>query len=93
MMESLEKLERTRMQFVACFSEAVYMEEGDPSTIKILEGATTFLWAYMHKFPSVWLTVEKELKIKDYPLNNPPLFLCSLSLVLGSSWRRQITWC
>ena len=26
MMESLEKMERTRMQFVACFSEAVYME-------------------------------------------------------------------
>lgn len=40
----------------------------------------------MHKFRSVWLLVEKELEIKDYPaLNNLPLFLCSLSLVLGSS--------
>ena len=46
--------------------------------VKILEGATTFRWAYMHKFRSVWLTVEKELKIiKDYPLNDRRYF-CSV---------------
>ena len=72
----------------------------DPSTMKILEGATTFRWAYMHKwhkFRSVWLTVEKELKIiKDYPLNDRRYF-CSVcpkagiflakadNMVLGSS--------
>ena len=52
---------------------------------KILEGETTFGCVYMQKFRSVWLTVKKELKIKDYPLNYPPPFLCGLSLVLGSS--------
>ena len=32
----------------------------------------------------MWLTVKKELKIKDYPLNDPPPCLRGLSLVLGS---------
>ena len=41
----------------------------DPSTRKILERGTTFRSIYMHKFRSVWLTVEKGIKIKDYPLN------------------------
>ena len=35
--------------------------------------------------------VEKELKIKGYPLNEPPPFLFSLSLVLGSSQRGKFT--
>ena len=52
---------------------------------KILEGETTFGCVYMQKFQSVRLTVEKELKIKDYPLNDPTPYLCGLSLVLGSS--------
>ena len=52
---------------------------------KILEGETTFRWVYMQKFRSVWLTVEKELKIKDNPWNDPLQFLFCLSLVLGSS--------
>ena len=49
--------------------------EEDLSTRKILEGGTTFRSIYMQKFRSVWVTVEKELKIKDNPLNDPPLFL------------------
>ena len=39
----------------------------------------------MQKFRPVWLTLEKELKIKDNPLNDPPPFLFYLSVVLGSS--------
>ena len=42
---------------------------------------------------SMRLTVEKELKIKDYPLKGTSLFLCGLYLVVGSSWRTQFTWC
>ena len=62
------------------------MEE-DSSKKKILDDVTIFRWDYMQKFRSLWLTVEKELKIKDYPPNDPPLFLCGgLSLVLGSSY-------
>ena len=49
--------------------------EEDPSTRKILEGGTTFRWVHMQQFRSAWLTVEKKLKIKDNPLNDPPLFL------------------
>ena len=52
---------------------------------KILQGETTFGCVYMQKFRSVRLTVEKEIKIKDYPLNDPTPYLCGLSLVLGSS--------
>ena len=55
------------------------------NTPKIPEGGKTFRWLYMQKFGSVWLTVEKELKINEYPLNGPPLLLFCLSLVLGSS--------
>ena len=51
----------------------------DPSTRKILERETTFRSIYMHKFRSVWLTVEKGIKIKDYPLNESPPF-CSVCL-------------
>lgn len=51
----------------------------DPSTRKILERGTTFRSIYMHKFRSVWLTVEKGIKIKDYPLNESPPF-CSVCL-------------
>ena len=61
------------------------MREEDPSTRMILEGGTTFRWVYMQKFLSVWLTIEKELKMNNYPLNNLPPFLSGLSLVLGSS--------
>ena len=52
---------------------------------KILWHGTTFRWVYMQKFLSVWLTVEKELKIEDNPLNGPQPFLCGLYLALGSS--------
>ena len=39
---------------------------------------------YMQKFLFVWLTVEKELKIEDNPLNDPQPFLCGLYIALGS---------
>ena len=61
------------------------MREEDPSARTILEDGTTFRWVYMQKFLSVWLTIEKELKMKNYSLNNLPPFLSGLSLVLGSS--------
>lgn len=51
----------------------------DPCTRKILERETTFRSIYMQKFRSVWLTVEKGIKIKDYPLNESPPF-CSVCL-------------
>ena len=41
-------------------------------------------------FAPLWLTVEKELNIKDYPLNDPPPFLCGFSLALGSSQRSSL---
>ena len=69
------------------------MREEDPSTRTILEGGTTFRWVYMQKFLSVWLTIENELKMNNYPLNNLPPFLSGLSLVLGSSQQKQFTWC
>ena len=69
------------------------MREEDPSARTILEGGTTFRWVYMEKFLSVWLTIEKELKMNNYPLNNLPPFLSGLSLVLGSSQQKQFTWC
>ena len=50
-----------------------------PSTRKILGRGTTFCSIYMQKFRSVWLTVEKGIKIKDYPLNESPPF-CSACL-------------
>ena len=55
---------------------------------KILQGETTlvaFTCRSMQKFRSVRLTVEKELKIKDYSLNDPTPYLCGLSQVLVSS--------
>ena len=78
--------------------QKVWRREEDPSTRMILEGGTTFRWVYMHKFLSVWLTVEKELKMNNYPLNNLPpffewivpssgIFLAkAVYLVLGSSY-------
>ena len=64
--------------------------EASTRKIDILEGGTTFRWVCIQKFQSVWLTVEEELKIKDYPLNDPPPVLCVLSLIPGSSWRMQL---
>ena len=47
---------------------------------EILECGTTFRWVYMQNFLSVRLTVEIESKIKHCSLNDPPPFLCGLSL-------------
>ena len=47
---------------------------------EILECGTTFRWVNMQNFLFVRLTVEKESKIKHCPLNDPPPFLCGLSL-------------
>ena len=61
MMESLEKIGENSNAIRSLFLRGCLHGGGeDPSTMKILEGATTFRWAYMHKFRSVWLTVEKE---------------------------------
>ena len=38
---------------------------------KILEGGPTFLSVYKQKFRSVWLSVEKEFKIKRLPAEKP----------------------
>ena len=35
-------------------------------------GETIFRWVYMQNLCSKLLTIERELKINDYPLNEPP---------------------
>ena len=51
---------------------------------------TRFVGFTCRNFAPLWLTVEKELKIKDDPLNDPPPFLCGLSLALRSSQRSSL---
>ena len=52
---------------------------------------TSFRLIYMQNFRSVWLSVEKDYKIKGYRL--PAAIFVGFSLVLGSSLPKQFTWC
>ena len=58
----------------------------------ILECGTTFHWVYMQNFLSVRLTVEKESKIKQ-PTERPAAIFVRFVPGLGSSMRKQFTWC
>ncbi|CAH3036859.1 unnamed protein product [Porites lobata] len=69
-----------------CFSR----KEENSSTRKMLEDGRLFNGVYMQNFLSLWFPIG--LDCCDYPLNDPPTFLSDLSLVLGSSSRKQFTW-
>ena len=55
---------------ISCLRARLHDERKIPAFRKILQGEPTFGCVYMQKFRYVRLTVEKELKIKDYPLND-----------------------
>ena len=63
--------------------------------LSLLAIITTFQQNYHNDQLSCMVTPNEMVGLycRDQPLNDPPPFLRGLSLILGSSQRRQFTWC